>query len=116
MVNNHKKRKSESRQFYYNIAIGVTISLLVAIILGGAGWVTKMQVTVNKADLALREVERNSKAIKEKNTVLHRRITATDVYLKALEKQYWFARVEQAEINGYNRAWIELLKKGLERH
>ena len=62
-------------QSYYNIATGVTISVLVALILMGVGWVAKMQVTVNKADLALREAERNNKQMQKKTRTLHIRIT-----------------------------------------
>ena len=62
-------------QGYYNIAIGVTISLMVAFILGVFGWAAKMQVTVNKADLALREIERNEAEMRRKNKVYHGRIS-----------------------------------------
>jgi len=76
------KRKSESRQTYYNIISGVTIAILVAAILGAWGWVVKLQVTVNKADLALREIERNTKEIEKNNKILHSRITSNQEEIK----------------------------------
>lgn len=79
-----QSRKSQTRQGYYNIATGVTIALLVFLITGACGWVAKMQMTVNKADLALREMERNSKEIEKNSITLHRRISVNHSKLEEI--------------------------------
>ncbi len=88
-----------SKQGYYNIATGVTIAILVFLFTAACGWVTKMQLTVNKADLALREIDRNNKEIEKNSVTLHRRITSnhkkleetTELAIRADErsKTFW---------------------------
>jgi hypothetical protein len=63
-------------QLYVNVIAGVTISVLGSIVIMGIGWMAKMQSTVNKAGLALREIARNEKEMKRNAKVFHRRITS----------------------------------------
>ncbi len=99
-------RKREQRQGYYNIATGVTIALLVFLITGACGWVAKMQVTVNKADLALREGKRTNMELKDKVRVLHRRISDNHNEIKATSMLV--TRVD--ERSKINRRDIEIME------
>ena len=93
-------------QSYYNIITGITISLLVAMILGAFAWVGRMQSTVNKADLALREIERNEKEMMRKNKVYHGRISKNTDEIKKVKERAIMADV-QSEIN------FHLITKGI---
>jgi hypothetical protein len=66
-------------QNYYNIASGVTIALLIASIMGAWGFIVKINRTVNKADLALKEISENEKTMNNKTRVLHNRISKLEV-------------------------------------
>lgn len=73
-------------QVYVNVIAGVVISVLASLVITGIGWMAKMQVTVNKADLALREIERNEQEMLRKNNVYHGRITSNKKHIEEVTK------------------------------
>ncbi len=88
----------QMKQSYFNIVAGVIISVLVAMILGAFGWITKMQATVNKADLALRELEQLESESMRKNEIYHRRLSENAEDIKVNSKTALQAMV-QSDIN-----------------
>jgi len=85
-------------QTYLNIGAGVLISALGSVIVMGIGWAAKIQVTINKADYALREIERNEKEMMRKNIVYHKRLSKNEKDIKANGKIALEAAV-RSEIN-----------------
>lgn len=76
-----KPRKREQRQSYYNIAVGATIGIIIFVVSLTFGWVAKMQIASSKADRALEEVARNSKAMQSKGKIVHTRIEKNEDFL-----------------------------------